>query len=377
MLDHFKDYNDIVGDHPLNLLTTCLALNAYMLAARGQVQALAARIRRCLARADDRQRRHHPDQHRPGRQDRRRLPAASGTAASTAGASRVKVPQTGELAHRNVHAAGFLGFMNAYLLTGDDRYLDVWRKQIDAVNAQQKTIDGKTMVPTCTATRAGTNTSPRSMTRTRKRYTYLSMKAEDRARVPADGWLTYLDGKDADYPEKALRRDLERVRKQVEAIRQDTTTPDTRLADDPLPFNPASVTAMVELMMGGLNSYPKHAGSVLFCRLRYFDPVRRRAGLPEDVAALIEKMTADQATLTLVNVSQLAPRTVVVQAGGYGEHTVTAVTVGANKVPVEAASFAVRLAPGAGVRLVLQMQRYVNPPTLAFPWDRGKVVAAE
>ena len=31
MLAHFKDYNDVVGDHPLNLLTTSLAINAYML----------------------------------------------------------------------------------------------------------------------------------------------------------------------------------------------------------------------------------------------------------------------------------------------------------------------------------------------------------
>ena len=31
MLDHFKDYNDVAGDHPLNLNTTTLALNAYMI----------------------------------------------------------------------------------------------------------------------------------------------------------------------------------------------------------------------------------------------------------------------------------------------------------------------------------------------------------
>jgi hypothetical protein len=30
MLAHFQDYNDIVGDNPLNLLATSLALNAYM-----------------------------------------------------------------------------------------------------------------------------------------------------------------------------------------------------------------------------------------------------------------------------------------------------------------------------------------------------------
>ena len=31
MLEHFKDYNDIVGDSPMNLAATILALNAYML----------------------------------------------------------------------------------------------------------------------------------------------------------------------------------------------------------------------------------------------------------------------------------------------------------------------------------------------------------
>ena len=31
MVAHFKDYNDVVGDHPSNLLATALALNAYML----------------------------------------------------------------------------------------------------------------------------------------------------------------------------------------------------------------------------------------------------------------------------------------------------------------------------------------------------------
>src|SRR5579871_4963494 len=31
MVAHFKDYNDIVGDHPLNLLATNLVMNAYML----------------------------------------------------------------------------------------------------------------------------------------------------------------------------------------------------------------------------------------------------------------------------------------------------------------------------------------------------------
>ena len=31
MLEHFVDYNDVVGDHPQNLCATSLALNAYAL----------------------------------------------------------------------------------------------------------------------------------------------------------------------------------------------------------------------------------------------------------------------------------------------------------------------------------------------------------
>ena len=54
-------------------------------------------------------------------------------------------------------------------------------------------------------------------------------------------------GKNAGYAEQALRRDLERIRKRVDGMRKDPTTPDTRLADDPLPFNPASVDALIEL----------------------------------------------------------------------------------------------------------------------------------
>ena len=97
------------------------------------------------------------------------------------------------------------------------------------------------------------------------------------------------------------------------SVRDDKTTPDTRLADDPLPFSPAVVTALVNLTTGGL--YPGHLASPLHARVRYFDPATRRAGLPDGVAALVEKLSADATTLTLVNIDPLAPRTVVVQGG--------------------------------------------------------------
>jgi hypothetical protein len=97
----------------------------------------------------------------------------------------------------------------------------------------------------------------------------------------------------------------------------------------------------------------------------------RGSGLPRDVAALVEKLTADSATLTLVNVNQTEERTMMVQAGGYAEHSFVAVQTGELKHPVNATHFTVRLAPGAGARLRLHMRRHVHQPVLAFPWDRA------
>jgi hypothetical protein len=368
MLAHFKDYTDVIGDHPLNLLSTSLAVNAYMLRhedkyRRWLLEYVDAWRERMLANGGI-------------------IPTNVGLNGKVGGAVggkwyggvygwgfSVKVPQTGATAHRNHHHKGFIGFMNAYLLTGDDRYLDPWRKQMDAVNAQKKVIDGQTMYPTMYGDKGWYAYAPRPYSRNARELYYLSMKPGDRARMAPDRWAAYLEGKDDRYPEDALRADLEHVRRRVEGMRGDTTTPDTRLADDPLPYGKANVASLIELALGGV--YLDRQAAVLHSRLRYFDPQRRRAGLPPDVAALVEKLTADSATFTLVNVSQLDARAVVVQAGGYGEHQFLSVAAEGRTTAVDGAHFTVRLAPGAGARLTVRMRRYANRPTLAFPWDRG------
>ncbi len=195
---------------------------------------------------------------------------------------------------------------------------------------------------------------------------YFSQKGDDRKRVVHDAWLDYLEGNNAAYVEQALRADLERVRKRVDGMRKDTTTPDTRLADDPLPFNPASVDSLIQLALGGLP--PKNHGSLLFCQLRYFDPAHRRAGLPEDVAALIDKLSAEETAVTLVNTSPVTARTVVVQSGGYAEHQIVEVTVDGKTTAVGGPQVTLHLEPGCGSRLTLKTRRFVNQPRLALPW---------
>jgi hypothetical protein len=278
----------------------------------------------------------------------------------------VIVPQTGKLAHRNNHYLGIAGFMNAYLLTGNDKYLDGWRKQIDKVNSNRKTMNGQTHYPSMYGDKGWYEYKPQAYQHGALEIYWLSQKAEDRKRIVSNAWLDYLEGKNAGFAEQALRADLERIRFRVNGMRKDTTTPDTRLADDPLNLNPASVDSLIELAMGGIP--PKNRGKLLFAQLRYFDPARRRAGLPDDVAALIDKITPDGVELTLVNTSPVDARTVVVQAGGYGEHQFVDVAANGKTTAIDGPHLSARLEPGCGSRLVLKMRRFVNQPTLAMPW---------
>jgi hypothetical protein len=73
----------------------------------------------------------------------------------------------------------------------------------------------------------------------------------------------------------------------------------------------------------------------------------------------------------LVNINPVEDREVVVQAGAYAEHQFIQATAGEETLALDRSAFTVRLAPGCGSRIEMRMKRYVNAPTLAFPWDRG------
>ena len=176
-------------------------------------------------------------------------------------------PEHKVVAHRNLFNKGMWpGFGNALMLTGDQAYVDVLRRQLDNIYAQKKMVDGQLMVPHNYGVK-GPKTGPPHFKKINGElfweepntgepgwYNWTnslfvselidiymwSMNRKDLERIPKTGWIAFLEGKDPDYPEQALRRELSFIRNQVEGMRNDPTTPDTRLADWPLGLNPGS-----------------------------------------------------------------------------------------------------------------------------------------
>src|SRR5438876_6531144 len=145
-------------------------------------------------------------------------------------------------------------------------------------------------------------------------------------------------------PETALRRDLNTIQSRIDAMRRDSLPPEKRLADNMLHFNPAATASLVQLMWGGLP--PGVDGGLVNARLRYFDPAHKRAGVPEDVGALVSQLTYRETVVTLVNLNTTEPRTLVMQGGAYGEHQFESVTMGEKTTRIDSALLSVQLNPG-------------------------------
>ena len=329
MLAHFEKYNDIVGDNPMNLEATSLAFNAYALAQDPKyknwlLEYVDAWVDRTRANDDI-------------------IPTnvgLDGVIGSGAGGKwyggvygwgfTVLDPATGKMANRNQHHLALTGFGNAFLLTGNRKYVDVWRKQIDAVNANGRQHRRPDDVSDDVRRRRLVRLhSEEVFARRTQRLVLVDGSSRPRTRWATTAGSISSTAKTPITPSGRSPRNSSTIRGHIVGLRSDRTTPQTRLADDPLAYNPATVYALVNLMLGGL--YPGHVGSPLHCRVRYFDPEKHRAGVPDDVAALVDRLTDTQTGITLVNLNPVAGHSVIVQGGAYGEHQFADVTVDGQK----------------------------------------------
>jgi len=195
----------------------------------------------------------------------------------------VKWPQTGDkIHHLNNSRLAIAGFGNASLLTGDPRYLDVWRQMIHKVNAQARVIGGVRTYPHSYGDQGRYNYTPNLSAPGAFDLWYWTMKPEDRRlleleateiellstravfrEIPEAGWIRFLERFNPKYPEETLRQDLDAIRQRVKGMRSDPTTPDTRLSEGPMKYNPALARNLTQLMLGGRRTAPVLRAAIL------------------------------------------------------------------------------------------------------------------
>lgn len=358
----YKTAANIRGDHPLNLCATTLGMTAYLLTGdkrhRDWVLEYASAWRdRILANNGNVPTNIGLDGRIGGEWDGKWYGGTFGWNFDSSTSSR------------NYYMRGVrLAMGNAYLLTRDAAYLNPLERQLENLYAAKRVENGRTLLPNKHGDNGWWGYTPNQHFDVQRDLYLWTFDPARLEHVAGDPWIAYLHGKNPSYPAEALRAGLSDVRRRVAGFRNDRSTPDSRASDHAQRYNPV-VTAPLVNLMNGAND-PGTSGNLLHARLRYFDPDRRRAGLPDDVAALVDSLEGEAVSVTLVNLSQTRERTVVVQIGAYGEHTAVEVREGDRAYQVNNPAFTVRLAHGSGARLRITMRRYANQPALNFPWDR-------
>jgi len=182
-------------------------------------------------------------------------------------------------------------------------------------------------------------------------------------------WQAYLDGTYPTYPEEILKYNIAQVNGRLDEIRQHQ--PKENDGFSLIYRNPVSVEGLVNLTMGA--PLPFYNGGLLMARVRHFDPMNKRPGLPPDVAALVSELASDRTVLHLLNLSLTHSQDVIVQAGTYAEHEFADAAYQPQleeeaSLPVNGTRLTVHLPPQSQIKLDITTKRFVHKPSYNFPW---------
>lgn len=201
-------------------------------------------------------------------------------------------------------------------------------------------------------------------------------------------WLRFLAGENPAYPEEILRAAYHQVCRRLAMVREDEADLTRVSIHHWQQRNPITTEALIQLTLGAPQLI--YNGGLLHCQIRYFDAQHRRPGLPQDVAALVESVAQDEVVVQLINLNPQHGRSVIIQAGGFGEHRFTDVGYarltsdypGAGttyaappiktapaQMTVNGSLLTINMDPGSQIRLRLGMERFVNAPSYSQPWD--------
>lgn len=289
--------------------------------------------------------------------------------------------------------ATLIGAANATLLSGQSDMLELPRSVIDLVRKQAKQVNGTLAVPHRHGNDGWYAFKP-FPSKYLVQLWFLSRSPDDWDRLTnlvdtnpwktlryskgkgdsnhAGPWLMFVRGENDDYPMQILQACYQETRDRLQRIREDKTGPADQDVHHWQKLNPVVLEALVQLTLGAPNHI--YHGGLLHTSLRYFDPDKQRPGLPSDVAALVERLTPHGVRLQLVNLDPAQPRRILLQAGMFAEHEFGQVRQVVHYPyqfdEVNAPHFLVELAPGAVGRLEIDIARFINSPTYAYPWQR-------
>ena len=180
--------------------------------------------------------------------------------------------------------------------------------------------------------------------------------------------LMYYAGKNPDWPLEVLKADYTEVMKRMNFMQNDPRNIYSIQKDDLYPNNPVITKGLVQTTMGTPQTV--YNGGLLRATVRYFDGDLQRPGLPQDVSALVDGIQANETKLHLVNLNPVQTRKLTIQSGAFGEHSFTEVAEGQSKIAVNGSYFMVELPPASSIHLTIGMKRFVNKPSYSFPWDK-------
>lgn len=278
---------------------------------------------------------------------------------------------------------------NATLLTGDPSWLDLHRSQADLLWSLRQERDGQVLVPARHGDQGWFDYRPLDPVHYIHLY-FMSQSDQGRARLDerfpggvswqggrrlgkagsfaAAPWFAYMEGQNPDFPDQILEDTYAGLQQRLERIGRDGDDVEEWDVHHWQDLNPVIPEGLIQMAMG--TPAAVYHGGLLHATVRYFDPQRRRPGLPERVAALVERVARDGVTLTVVNTDPLASREVLIQAGTFGEHRFTDVRlegVPEQSTAVGASCFRLCLGPSARARLHVGMERFAGPGSYAFP----------
>jgi hypothetical protein len=282
--------------------------------------------------------------------------------------------------------ATMIGGSNAYLVTANPKYLDLPRSQQTFMLKQSKVENGRRLVANRHNEQGWYDYRP-AVPQYPVNLWYLSFQQPDWERLlqivdfdalakapyaKAKGddknefpWIRFLQGQNATWPVDTLKSNWAETQRRLDNIRHDRTDPEDMDVHHWQERNPLILEGLVQQMMGGPNHI--YHGGLLHTRLRYFDVDRRRAGIPEDVAALVDQVTESSVRVTLVNTSGTRQHETILQAGAFGEHQFQGVELNGKAIRFSGKHLWVELPPGAVGTLTLRMKRYHYAPSYEFP----------